>query len=388
MTALNLFSDWAMTGNPVVMRPGMTAGTTSLRGISVYVSMSSTVAYLGYLTSPEDIDISEILDAAAPAIPEVPAGNTQPICCLENAQTLAERKFKVQMQSGSTSEEYSGIAWPGGLPLRFFRKMAAAGTDIFQDRFLNYKGNFFITTRSSGFRITVPETEISPLYFISDGTLDVSIVEKAGGFEYSPGKLRSGIYALDLRTLRQHFIATHNVLPSAFDVKVGGKAVCSIVIGREAPAPERYLIRYRTSFGIMENLAMTGSMTMEYSPENDDNTTFRRQDSITFGMTKGRERISSRITAKISGSVHGRRGVLRIAEMLQSPEVYLVDERGNDIGVIPSGEFSRQISPKAPQEFSVELLFRDSEDFVTDEMAPGMSVRPRIFSSQFNNVFN
>lgn len=388
MKALNLFSNWVMTGNPVVMRPGISSGTTSLRGSSVHVSMNGTEVYQGYITPPEDIDISEILDAAAPAIPEVPAGNTMPIYCLENAETLSGRKFKVLIQSGFISEGFPGFAWPGGLPHRIFRRMAAAGTDIFQDRFLNYKGNFFITSRSSGFRITVPETEISPLYFISDGSLDISIVEKAGGFVYAPGKLATGIYALDLRALRQHFIVTHNVLPSAFDVKVGGKAVCNIVIGREAPARERYLIRYRTSFGIMENLAMTGSMTMDYSPEKDENATFRRQDPITFGMTEGREKVSSRITAKISGSVHGRSCVLRIAEMLQSPEVYLVDAGGNEIGVIPSGEFSRQISPKAPQEFSVELLFKDSEDFVTDTMAPGMSVRPRIFSSQFNKVFN
>lgn len=57
-------------------------------------------------------------------------------------------------------------AWRGGISKRAFKKLHEEGNNIFSLKFLNESCNFFFTTRSNDWRITMRETELYPLCFI------------------------------------------------------------------------------------------------------------------------------------------------------------------------------------------------------------------------------
>lgn len=265
-------------------------------------------------------------------------------------------------------------------------------SDIFTRRFLDSAGNFFLTTRTASWIITIKETELHPLYFfaqsrpieIHSGGLDEAVVIPATG--QSP-QLR----LLDIEEIRRYGIENCGILDNVIDVRVDGVTVCRIVIQEAEPVPERYRLLFRNSYGVWEIMEIIGSLTVNDSTDDAaEESEYSRYDGATDSFTRCRIRSGVARILTVPTGPKRRDEIPMVMDMLRSTEVYLLDYAPDRIKVIPSAEeIIYPHDPVAPVSFNLHLTLCDRDAVITPEYIDGSeSRRPGIFSPEFSEQFN
>lgn len=92
----------------------------------------------------------------------------------------------------------------------------------------------------------------------------------------------------------------------------------------------------------------------------------------------------------IESFVTDRDRVAFVLDMVTSDEVYLLDLSPLQVRVIPSlDEFSFDLRPEKPIEINLTFTLTESDVMLSHQIISGNeSVRPRLFSAEFNNRFN
>lgn len=394
MALQNIRSGFAFTRNPIILRDSFPAEANDPRGGLLTVTMDGTDIFEGRFYPPLDIDLSEILDAYVYPLPE-PHENTtnfpQPIIEIEDAGEFSCRSALVYYEYDSFPGEVQFTVIPGGISKQNFKRFVNTGQDIFNARFLNYKGNFFLTTRTAGWRISIKETELYPLYFLCPkGLGDLDITDVTSGAVYSCGGLDAGVMALDIDQLRRAFMEDYDVIPSIFDIYADGVFSCRIVVEQSDISKERYRLKFRNSLGVFEIIEITGEMTISPEYKDGEETTFKRYDSDTGDYYTDRERIERRQSIQVNTGVKREVEVRFLMDMIGSEEVYLLDLTPLPVKVIPSvEEMAYRPRPNAPQSFTLKLEISEAETNIMQDIIDGSEGRkPRVFSKQFSKQFN
>lgn len=266
MKVQNVTSGYAFARNPIIIRDSFPADAFDKRGGKLTIIMSGTNIYEGRFFPPLNLDISEIIDANIWNFPEPPENNTDPIVEIYDYGTLADFSIVVVSEYDGYESERSFLAIPGGISKQNFRRFVNLGSDVFDSRFLNPKGNFFLTTRTAGWRIIVKETELYPLYFlIKQHQEQIDVVETVTGKTLTFDRLGPGVSALDIDALRRRFMAEFRVIPNIFDVYMAGVFSCRIVVERSDISKERYRLKFRNSLGVFEIIELTGELSISRS---------------------------------------------------------------------------------------------------------------------------
>lgn len=292
------------------------------------------------------------------------------------------------VNEGEEEDNLSFTAWKGGISKKEFKRLRNMGTDIFSLKFLNESCNFFFTTRSNDWRITMRETELYPLCFIYPGH-ELKITELLTGQSFSiPGTV-GNFYALNLEAVRLKFFTDYRVLANLFDVYSGDTFALRIGIEQSSTVRERYRLRFLNSYGVYEVFSLEGEASVTPGMDEDEDAVFRRYDEITDDYYSDRIRTEIQEAVTIKTGVKRPQEIRFLLDLLSSDDVYLSGYGREEIKVIPSAEeFSYRVRPDAPQNVTLKLTFADKESNWTGEITESAYRKPRVHSKEFSKQFN
>ena len=397
MTMYNRNPDIAFTRNPIRFTDIRPLAQLQ-RAFNVMVGASSIVegvpVYVGHYTAPATIDISEICDAYVPSIPDpedgFSFGDTKTMIQLEGPVDFQNRYIVV------TSVEMQPLkpafyALRGGVSPQNFRRLAELDADIFSARLLDKRHNFFLTTRTHGWRIVMDELELYPLTFVNLEDTPESVIEvKAVGTEYAvtmENKER-GIYAIDIEGVRGWIAREKGYLGSVFDVVCDGYLACQIVIKEASPELTDTVVKFRNSLGAYELLHLTGTLTKK--PILDEmKSDGRRYESSTGRFERMTPRRSVTHVYDTASGFKDNDELGFLLDMAASDEVYIRRKQGW-VRVIPSLEGISATDPQLePTSVNVTLTLAEARDNQTPDITSLDDFeRPRIFSDEHTDEFN
>ena len=292
------------------------------------------------------------------------------------------------VNEGEEEDNLSFTAWKGGISKKEFRRLRNMGTDIFSLKFLNESCNFFFTTRSNDWRITMRETELYPLCFIYPGH-ELKITELLTGQSLAVPGTTGSLYALNLEAVRLKFFTDYGVLANLFDVYSGDTFALRIGIEQSPTVRERYRLRFLNSYGVYEVFSLEGEASVTPGMDEDEDAVFRRYDEITDDYYSDRIRTEIQEAVTIKTGFKRPQEIRFLLDLLSSDDVYLSGYGREEIKVIPSAEeFSYRVRPDAPQNVTLKLTFTDKESNWTGEITESGYRKPRVHSKEFSKQFN
>ena len=368
----------AFTRNPIFL-------SVSSYSMATYsIRMNNEEIFKGNGIGEFRVNIAEIVETGIASTQILP-DNTEHLLAVSGVS--AEVTIHV-VNEGEEEDNLSFTAWKGGISKKEFKRLRNMGTDIFSLKFLNESCNFFFTTRSGDWRITMRETELYPLCFIYPEH-ELKITELLTGQSLAvPGRV-GNFCALNLEAVRLKFFTDYGVLANLFDVYSGDTFALRIGIEQSPTVRERYRLRFLNSYGTYEVFSLEGEASVTPGMDEDEDAVFRRYDEITDDYYSDRIRTEIQEAVTIKTGFKRPQEIRFLLDLLSSDDVYLAGYGREEIKVIPSAEeFSYRVRPDTPQNVTLKLTFAEKESNWTGEITESGYRKPRVHSKEFSKQFN
>lgn len=368
----------AFTRNPIFL-------SVSSSSMATYsIRMNNEEVFKGNGIGEFRVNIAEIVETGITDA-RILSDNTEPLLAVSGLS--AEVTIHV-VNEGEEEDNLSFTAWKGGISKKEFRRLRNMGTDIFSLKFLNESCNFFFTTRSNDWRITMRETELYPLCFIYPGH-ELKITELLTGQSLAVPGTTGSLYALNLEAVRLKFFTDYGVLANLFDVYSGDTFALRIGIEQSPTVREHYRLRFLNSYGTYEVFSLEGEAGVTPGMDEDEDAVFRRYDEITDDYYSDRIRTEIQEAVTIKTGFKRPQEIRFLLDLLSSDNVYLSGYGQEEIKVIPSAEeFSYRVRPDAPQNVTLKLTFAEKESNWTGEITESGYRKPGVHSKEFSKQFN
>lgn len=368
----------AFTRNPIFL-------SVSSSSMATYsIRMNNEEVFKGNGIGEFRVNIAEIVETGITDA-RILSDNTEHLLAVSGLS--AEVTIHV-VNEGEEEDNLSFTAWKGGISKKEFRRLRNMGTDIFSLKFLNESCNFFFTTRSNDWRITMRETELYPLCFIYPGH-ELKITELLTGQSLAVPGTTGSLYALNLEAVRLKFFTDYGVLANLFDVYSGDTFALRIGIEQSPTVREHYRLRFLNSYGVYEVFSLEGEASVTPGMDEDEDAVFRRYDEITDDYYSDRIRTEIQEVVTIKTGFKRPQEIRFLLDLLSSDNVYLSGYGQEEIKVIPSAEeFSYRVRPDAPQNVTLKLTFAEKESNWTGEITKSGYRKPRVHSKEFSKQFN
>ena len=368
----------AFTRNPIFL-------SVSSSSMATYsIRMNNEEVFKGNGIGEFRVNIAEIVETGLTDA-RILSDNTEHLLAVSGLS--AEVTIHV-VNEGEEEDNLSFTAWKGGISKKEFRRLRNMGTDIFSLKFLNESCNFFFTTRSNDWRITMRETELYPLCFIYPGH-ELKITELLTGQSLAVPGTTGSLYALNLEAVRLKFFTDYGVLGNLFDVYSGETFALRIGIEQSPTVRERYRLRFLNSYGAYEVFSLEGEASVTPGMDEDEDAVFRRYDEITDDYYSDRIRTEIQEAVTIKTGFKRPQEIRFLLDLLSSDNVYLSGYGQEEIKVIPSAEeFSYRVRPDAPQNVTLKLTFAEKESNWTGEITESGYRKPGVHSKEFSKQFN
>jgi hypothetical protein len=368
----------AFTRNPIFL-------SVSSSSMATYsIRMNNEEVFKGNGIGEFRVNIAEIVETGITDA-RILSDNTEHLLAVSGLS--AEVTIHV-VNEGEEEDNLSFTAWKGGISKKEFRRLRNMGTDIFSLKFLNESCNFFFTTRSNDWRITMRETELYPLCFIYPGH-ELKITELLTGQSLAVPGTTGSLYALNLEAVRLKFFTDYGVLANLFDVYSGDTFALRIGIEQSPTVREHYRLRFLNSYGTYEVFSLEGEAGVTPDMDEDEDAVFRRYDEITDDYYSDRIRTEIQEAVTIKTGFKRPQEIRFLLDLLSSDNVYLSGYGQEEIKVIPSAEeFSYRVRPDAPQNVTLKLTFAEKESNWTGEITESGYRKPGVHSKEFSKQFN
>lgn len=368
----------AFTRNPIFL-------SVSSSSMATYsIRMNNEEVFKGNGIGEFRVNIAEIVETGITDA-RILSDNTERLLAVSGLS--AEVTIHV-VNEGEEEDNLSFTAWKGGISKKEFRRLRNMGTDIFSLKFLNESCNFFFTTRSNDWRITMRETELYPLCFIYPGH-ELKITELLTGQSLAVPGTTGSLYALNLEAVRLKFFTDYGVLANLFDVYSGDTFALRIGIEQSPTVREHYRLRFLNSYGTYEVFSLEGEAGVTPGMDEDEDAVFRRYDEITDDYYSDRIRTEIQEAVTIKTGFKRPQEIRFLLDLLSSDNVYLSGYGQEEIKVIPSAEeFSYRVRPDAPQNVTLKLTFAEKESNWTGEITESGYRKPGVHSKEFSKQFN
>ena len=368
----------AFTRNPIFL-------SVSSSSMATYsIRMNNEEVFKGNGIGEFRVNIAEIVETGITDA-RILSDNTEHLLAVSGLS--AEVTIHV-VNEGEEEDNLSFTAWKGGISKKEFRRLRNMGTDIFSLKFLNESCNFFFTTRSNDWRITMRETELYPLCFIYPGH-ELKITELLTGQSLAVPGTTGSLYALNLEAVRLKFFTDYGVLANLFDVYSGDTFALRIGIEQSPTVREHYRLRFLNSYGTYEVFSLEGEASVTPGMDEDEDAVFRRYDEITDDYYSDRIRTEIQEAVTIKTGFKRPQEIRFLLDLLSSDDVYLSGYGQEEIKVIPSAEeFSYRVRPDAPQNVTLKLTFAEKESNWTGEITESGYRKPGVHSKEFSKQFN
>ena len=368
----------AFTRNPIFL-------SVSSSSMATYsIRMNNEEVFKGNGIGEFRVNIAEIVETGITDV-RILSDNTEHLLAVSGLS--AEVTIHV-VNEGEEEDNLSFTAWKGGISKKEFRRLRNMGTDIFSLKFLNESCNFFFTTRSNDWRITMRETELYPLCFIYPGH-ELKITELLTGQSLAVPGTTGSLYALNLEAVRLKFFTDYGVLANLFNVYSGDTFALRIGIEQSPTVREHYRLRFLNSYGTYEMFSLEGEASVTPGMDEDEDAVFRRYDEITDDYYSDRIRTEIQEAVTIKTGFKRPQEIRFLLDLLSSDNVYLSGYGQEEIKVIPSAEeFSYRVRPDAPQNVTLKLTFAEKESNWTGEITESGYRKPGVHSKEFSKQFN
>lgn len=368
----------AFTRNPIFL-------SVSSSSMATYsIRMNNEEVFKGNGIGEFRVNIAEIVETGITDA-RILSDNTEHLLAVSGLS--AEVTIHV-VNEGEEEDNLSFTAWKGGISKKEFRRLRNMGTDIFSLKFLNESCNFFFTTRSNDWRITMRETELYPLCFIYPGH-ELKITELLTGQSLAVPGTTGSLYALNLEAVRLKLFTDYGVLANLFDVYSGDTFALRIGIEQSPTVREHYRLRFLNSYGTYEVFSLEGEAGVTPGMDEDEDAVFRRYDEITDDYYSDRIRTEIQEAVTIKTGFKRPQEIRFLLDLLSSDNVYLSGYGQEEIKVIPSAEeFSYRVRPDAPQNVTLKLTFAEKESNWTGEITESGYRKPGVHSKEFSKQFN
>ena len=368
----------AFTRNPIFL-------SVSSSSMATYsIRMNNEEVFKGNGIGEFRVNIAEIVETGITDA-RILSDNTEHLLAVSGLS--AEVTIHV-VNEGEEEDNLSFTAWKGGISKKEFRRLRNMGTDIFSLKFLNESCNFFFTTRSNDWRITMRETELYPLCFIYQGH-ELKITELLTGQSLAVPGTTGSLYALNLEAVRLKFFTDYGVLANLFDVYSGDTFALRIGIEQSPTVREHYRLRFLNSYGTYEVFSLEGEASVTPGMDEDEDAVFRCYDEITDDYYSDRIRTEIQEAVTIKTGFKRPQEIRFLLDLLSSDNVYLSGYGQEEIKVIPSAEeFSYRVRPDAPQNVTLKLTFAEKESNWTGEITESGYRKPGVHSKEFSKQFN
>lgn len=368
----------AFTRNPIFL-------SVSSSSMAIYsIRMNNEEVFKGNGIGEFRVNIAEIVETGITDV-RILSDNMEHLLAVSGLS--AEVTIHV-VNEGEEEDNLSFTAWKGGISKKEFRRLRNMGTDIFSLKFLNESCNFFFTTRSNDWRITMRETELYPLCFIYPGH-ELKITELLTGQSLAVPGTTGSLYALNLEAVRLKFFTDYGVLANLFDVYSGDTFALRIGIEQSPTVREHYRLRFLNSYGTYEVFSLEGEAGVTPGMDEDEDAVFRRYDEITDDYYSDRIRTEIQEAVTIKTGFKRPQEIRFLLDLLSSDNVYLSGYGQEEIKVIPSAEeFSYRVRPDAPQNVTLKLTFAEKESNWTGEITESGYRKPGVHSKEFSKQFN
>ena len=368
----------AFTRNPIFL-------SVSSSSMATYsIRMNNEEVFKGNGIGEFRVNIAEIVETGITDA-RILSDNTEHLLAVSGLS--AEVTIHV-VNEGEEEDNLSFTAWKGGISKKEFRRLRNMGTDIFSLKFLNESCNFFFTTRSNDWRITMRETELYPLCFIYPGH-ELKITELLTGQSLAVPGTTGSLYALNLEAVRLKFFTDYGVLANLFDVYSGETFALRIGIEQSPTVREHYRLRFLNSYGTYEVFSLEGEAGVTPGMDEDEDAVFRRYDEITDDYYSDRIRTEIQEAVTIKTGFKRPQEIRFLLDLLSSDNVYLSGYGQEEIKVIPSAEeFSYRVRPDAPQNVTLKLTFAEKESNWTGKITESGYRKPGVHSKEFSKQFN
>lgn len=371
-----------MARNPIIMK------VTASSMVSYDVKVGGVTVFSGNGQDSFSVNLAEVFRAYFQKTPKWVASPSKPwLMTLEDIEAV-RLNGTVYIEDSSYGMGRNFKVYNGGVSERLYRSLMDNGSDIFKAKIMNMYANFFWTVRSSDWRIVMKETELSPLPFLTPSGYTLFVKERVTGQQVSVVFSTDTVAAIDFSEVRRYFYETYGTLANVFDVLIGNRFSCQVVIEQAQAAWERYTLKWRNSFGVYERMELVGNAKVSPFGE-DDVETYQVYDSVTDRYSLRRDRLKVQNTLSLSTGVIRPAMFMALQDLLQSDEVYLQGFYSSDVRVIPSVE-GMQIPVKGtePMAFDVKLQFCDSETLAIDDISATGFSRGGVFSEEFSEEFD
>ena len=353
------------------------------------VSVSGSVVYSGTFIPTgsgtnfdANISISEILKSY------MKDSDVANLTQLVSSVTNSFVQVSVHFTQGSSTLDYSGNIYKGGVGKKMLRYLKGKSTDIFAYKFLNTDKQFFLTTRTSGRHIVIKENELYPLYFIATDKSYTVVTEYGSTFTF-PAMTAGNLYAFNIEVLRRLSYNSYRKIPSYLGILVDGKFVFDITIKEPAKSPNKYVIRFLNSFSAFEKLEVTGKQVSE--PEFAEDNAFMIYDQSIDDYIEQNNRLGIREVMKADFGYKSLEDFLFMRDMLQSDKRYIIDPDGNQYEVRVSCEnFSHDLFPTEPGSVQLKIRLVDSDSNYSpgiDESLPDFNFGEAIWTFGVTNGY-
>lgn len=368
----------AFTRNPIFL-------SVSSSSMATYsIRMNNEEVFKGNGIGEFRVNIAEIVETGITDA-RILSDNTEHLLAVSGLS--AEVTIHV-VNEGEEEDNLFFTVWKGGISKKEFRRLRNMGTDIFSLKFLNESCNFFFTTRSNDWRITMRETELYPLCFIYPGH-ELKITELLTGQSLAVPGTTGSLYALNLEAVRLKFFTDYGVLANLFDVYSGDTFALRIGIEQSPTVREHYRLRFLNSYGTYEVFSLEGEASVTPGMDEDEDAVFRRYDEITDDYYSDRIRTEIQEAVTIKTGFKRPQEIRFLLDLLSSDDVYLSGYGQEEIKVIPSvEEFSYRVRPDAPQNVTLKLTFAEKESNWTGEITESGYRKPGVHSKEFSKQFN
>ena len=366
-------NDYCFTGNPVIFEALIDSSESINVEISIEEKTYSTTYYPFKISEGSykvSMNISDFLHFENKI--EIP----------EDGIISAIQGFSLPFQV-KIGDDYifNGNALRGGISNEAFLQLNENNYDIFSYRLLSYTYQFLFTTRTNLNEIKIQESELYPFIFIHPGV--PLIFKSKTGKEIITQAQTAGIFCImNIKNVIDEF----QEVTDRIDVLVNGVYAFHFTILPKKISHEKYLLKFRNSFGAFEVLEVTGKAM--HSPEFLDENLWEASNEYYF-YEEHRSRVKSRNVIEVESGYKDRSKFSFIQDLIQSDEIYFIYPDGYIFRchvIADRMQYRNHITEPTSVNLKIRAVF--DEEFILPKIEYPDDIFFRIFDNTHDKTFN
>lgn len=230
-----------------------------------------------------------------------------------------------------------------------------SGFDIFSNKHFSPTSNYFLTSRTADFALSVRTHECKRFWFLSSNN-ELFTFRNIHNQTVTAGFANSELscFAIDLDQVRQKFYYTYGHLPNIIDIERKGFTTITYAIVPSEGTKHLRVLEFKNAYDVWDSVELTGTMELDQLVEGE---TYNKFHPGTLGFYTAVDRGSGTLSIKGSIGYKTSSELMWLSDMLLSPEVFLVDSGSRYPVVVKRDTHPLAVDTFSPKSFDIDITF-------------------------------